>query len=128
MNCKKDNSYLDNLYRSVLFFRIIAVKSPDGAGDTQRLLIYWIVYSLFTFVEYFGHGLLSLLLFSIDCFMWCLSCSPVFYWLGKCIFLLWFFNTGSRVIERRSDADNDEGAGDNDLLNGIEGCKYISYG
>jgi hypothetical protein len=83
----------------LVFFRILAIRSPE-TSDYRRLLIYWVVYSSLTYIEYFGRGLFNLLLIPIDCLGYCLSHSAIFYWLAKCIFLVWFLNSGSRMISR----------------------------
>ncbi|CAF1158107.1 unnamed protein product [Rotaria sordida] len=62
-----------------------AIQSP-GKYDDRHLLIYWIVYSLLGCIEYFGYSLFN---------------SLFFYWLAKCIFLVWFMKSGSRMIIRR---------------------------
>ncbi|CAF1534508.1 unnamed protein product [Adineta ricciae] len=50
------------------------VQSP-GSFDHKKLLNYWIIYSSIGCIEYFLHKLCDLLLF---------------YWFGKCVFLIWF--------------------------------------
>ncbi len=105
-------NYFHKLNIFIIFFRILAIQSPE-TGDHRRLLIYWIVYSSLTYIEYFGHGLFNLLLISIDCLGYCLSHSVIFYWPAKCIFLIWFMNSGSRMISRCFTQDT-----------GPEECKY----
>ncbi|CAF4147971.1 unnamed protein product [Rotaria sp. Silwood2] len=57
----------------------MAIQLP-GIFDEKRLLIYWIIYSSLGCIEYILHGLCDFLRF---------------YWLGKCIFLVWFLKSGS---------------------------------
>jgi hypothetical protein len=63
-------------------------QSP-GTSNEKQLLTYWIVYSSLGCIEYFLHRLLDLL---------------QFYWLGKCIFLIWFRQSGSSSIKISSDS------------------------
>ncbi|CAF4722333.1 unnamed protein product [Rotaria sp. Silwood1] len=51
-----------------------------GIFDEKRLLISWMIYSSLDCIEYILHGLCDFL---------------QFYWLGKCIFLVWFLQSGS---------------------------------
>ncbi|KAB7506311.1 Receptor expression-enhancing protein 5 [Armadillidium nasatum] len=53
----------------------MALESPHKDDDT-RWLTYWVVFAVFSVCEFFSDLLLS----------W----FP-FYWLGKCIFLVWCF-------------------------------------
>lgn len=104
-----------------------------GSSDrssTKQLLIYWIAYSLFTCIEYFGYELFNLLLIAIDCLRCCVSCSRIFYWLAKCIGFIWFLNSGSHIVRRFLDqnggndsANTDMRVDDDQLLNGTEKCK-----
>jgi hypothetical protein len=118
----------------IIFFRVLAVTSP-GSSDDKQLLVYWIVYSLFNFIDYVGYGFFNLLLISIDCVRYCLSNSALFYWLGKTIFLIWFMNSGSRMISRWfvQDTDtpaqntDDMSAEDIDLLNSFQKRKHTLY-
>ena len=77
----------------------MAVISSRSVNEKQ-LLVYWIVYGLLNCIESVGYGLFSLFLFGIDCFKFCVSHSSTFYWLAKCLFLIWFSNYGSRIISR----------------------------
>jgi hypothetical protein len=68
----------------------MAVRSAETDNDKQ-LLTYWIVYSSFGSIEYVLHSFFDFL---------------IFYWLGKCIFLLWFFQSGSSLAKMISDVQN----------------------
>jgi hypothetical protein len=89
-----------NLNLFIIFFRLLAVQSP-GSNDDKQLLIYWIVYSSLTCFEYLEINPLNLLLICIEFFGHCLSSSSLFYWLAKCIFLVWLMKSGTRMISRR---------------------------
>jgi receptor expression-enhancing protein 5/6 len=66
-----------------------AIESPPRDDDTKWLM-YWVVFSLFSVVEFFSDILLN----------W----FPL-YWLAKCLFLLWCFlpfaGNGTNVIYNR---------------------------
>jgi hypothetical protein len=100
----------------VIFFSLLAVRSPER-NDHKQLLIYWVVYSLFICIERLGYRLFDLLLIFIDLLENCLSCSLLFYWLAKCIFLVWFMKSGSRMISRHFTQHID-------ILNDVQGGKY----
>lgn len=55
------------------FYSIKAIESKNKDDDTQWLT-YWVVYGVFSIVEHFSDIFLS----------WC-----PFYYMGKCLFLLW---------------------------------------
>jgi len=59
---------------------VLAVESSVKHDDTEWL-IYWIVYAAFGFAEYIGHTFFH---------------SLPFYWLGKCIFLIWLMAPGTK--------------------------------
>jgi len=59
---------------------VLAVESTITTDDTEWL-IYWIVYASFGFIEYFGHAFFH---------------SLPFYWLGKCLFLIWLMLPGTK--------------------------------
>jgi len=59
---------------------VLAVESPVTHDDTEWL-IYWIVYASFGFAEYIGHTFFHTL---------------PFYWLGKCLFLIWLMAPGEK--------------------------------
>ena len=58
----------------------MAVESAVTHDDTEWL-IYWIVYSSFGFAEYIGYTFFH---------------SLPFYWLGKCLFLIWLMAPGEK--------------------------------
>jgi receptor expression-enhancing protein 5/6 len=58
----------------------LAVESKITHDDTQWL-VYWIVYAAFGFIEYLGYNFFHTL---------------PFYWLGKCLFLIWLMAPGSK--------------------------------
>jgi len=58
----------------------LAVESAVTHDDTEWL-IYWIVYASFGFAEYIGYAFFH---------------SLPFYWLGKCIFLMWLMAPGEK--------------------------------
>jgi receptor expression-enhancing protein 5/6 len=67
------------------YMSVKAIESTDSEDDTEWLM-YWVVYSTFSFTEVFSDVLLS----------WC-----PFYFLGKCAFLLWCMspsNNGAKFI------------------------------
>ncbi|CAF3932632.1 unnamed protein product [Rotaria sp. Silwood2] len=59
---------------------ILAVESKVTPDNTEWL-IYWVVYALFGFIEYIGHNFFHTL---------------PFYWLGKCLFLIWLMVPGAK--------------------------------
>jgi len=59
---------------------VLAVESSVTHDDTEWL-IYWIVYASFGFAEYIGYTFFHTL---------------PFYWLGKCIFLMWLMAPGEK--------------------------------
>ncbi|CAF0969829.1 unnamed protein product [Rotaria sordida] len=59
---------------------ILAIESKTTHDDTEWL-IYWVVYALFGFIEYIGHNFFHTL---------------PFYWLGKCLFLIWLMAPGPK--------------------------------
>ncbi|CAF0984314.1 unnamed protein product [Rotaria sordida] len=59
---------------------VLAVESTATHDDTEWL-IYWIVYASFGFAEYIGYSFFH---------------SLPFYWLGKCLFLLWLMLPGEK--------------------------------
>jgi len=67
----------------------LAVESRLLHDDTEWL-VYWVVYSSFGFIEYIGHSFFHGL---------------PFYWLGKCLFLIWLMvpgpKGGSQVLYQR---------------------------
>jgi len=99
----------------IIFFRVLALQSP-GSSDDKQLLVYWIVYSLLNCIEYVGYAFFNLLLMCIDCLRFCLSHAELFYWLAKGIFLIWFMNSGSRMISRWFVGDTDTPAQDTDIM------------
>ncbi|KRX75667.1 Receptor expression-enhancing protein 5 [Trichinella nativa] len=62
-------------YGYPLIKSIMAIESEDKADDKQWL-IYWAVFGLFTLVDFFSASLYQLF---------------PFYWLAKCLFLLWLY-------------------------------------
>jgi hypothetical protein len=68
----------------------MAVRSAETNNDKQ-LLTYWIVYSSLGCIEYVLHSFFDFL---------------IFYWLGKCIFLICFFQSGSSLAKMISDVQN----------------------
>lgn len=60
--------------------RVLAVESTATHDDTEWL-IYWIVYAAFALVEYVGYTFFHTL---------------PFYWLGKCLFLIWLMAPGTK--------------------------------
>lgn len=76
--------FLYPAYRSIK-----ALESPNKDDDT-KWLTYWVVFALFSIIEYFS----DILLYWFP-----------FYWLFKCIFHVWCFvpieNNGSAVIYNR---------------------------
>jgi hypothetical protein len=90
-----------------MLFRVLAVLSP-GTSDSKPLLIYWTVYSSLTCVEYFGHSLFNGVFIVIEFLVHSLFHLSLFYWLGKCIFLIWFMKFGSEKISRIFSQDSDE--------------------
>lgn len=78
-----------------------------GSSDDKHLLVYWIVYGLFNWIESVGYGLFTLFFFGIDCFRLCVLYSSTFYWLTKCLFMIWFLNCGSHMISRWLVKDTD---------------------
>jgi len=56
------------------------VESKVTHDDTEWL-VYWIVYAVFGIVEYIGHNFFH---------------SLPFYWLGKCLFLIWLMVPGQK--------------------------------
>jgi hypothetical protein len=89
-----------NLNLFIIFFRVLAVQSPEN-NDDKQLLIYWIVYASLTCFEYLEFSLFNLLIISFEFLGYCLSGSLLFYWLAKSIFLVWLMKSGSRMISRR---------------------------
>jgi len=63
-----------------IYASVLAVESKATQDDTEWL-IYWVVYTSFGFIEYFGHNFFH---------------SLSFYWLGKCLFLLWLMAPGQK--------------------------------
>ncbi|CAF4524694.1 unnamed protein product [Rotaria sp. Silwood1] len=59
---------------------IFAIESKATHDDTEWL-VYWVVYALFGFIEYIGHSFFHTL---------------PFYWLGKCLFLIWLMVPGPK--------------------------------
>lgn len=57
---------------------VLAVESKPSHDDTAWL-IYWVVYSTFVFIEYIGYSFFY---------------SLPFYWLIKCLFLIWLMVPG----------------------------------
>lgn len=76
--------YLFLAYRSIK-----ALETPNKDDDT-KWLTYWVVFALFSIIEYFS-----------DIILWWFP----FYWLFKCAFHIWCFapiqNNGSIVIYNR---------------------------
>jgi len=62
-----------------ILYRLLTIGLSVTTKDT-KWLIYWIVYVLFNFLEYFNYNFYQ---------------TRRFYWLGKCIFLIWFMIPGS---------------------------------
>jgi hypothetical protein len=62
-----------------ILYRLQTVGLSVTTNDT-KWLIYWIIYVLFNFLECFHYDFYQTLRF---------------YWLGKCIFLIWFMMPGS---------------------------------
>lgn len=60
--------------------RLLVIGLPVTTNDT-KWSIYWIIYTLFGFVEYFHYDFYLTLRY---------------YWLGKCIFLIWLMMSGPR--------------------------------
>jgi len=58
----------------------LAVESKVTLDDTEWL-VYWVVYSSFGFIEYIGHSFFHGL---------------PFYWLVKCLFLIWLMTPGQK--------------------------------
>lgn len=56
----------------------------SGASNQKSLMTYWIIYSSLSCFEYILHGVCDFLLF---------------YWLGKCIFLIWYLKSKSSLGE-----------------------------
>jgi hypothetical protein len=86
--------FLFKLYQETNSFyihlqRILAVESQATHDDT-KWLVYWVVYTLLGFIEYIRYAFFHNLLF---------------YWLGKCLFLIWLMrpgqNGGSHVVYDR---------------------------
>ena len=69
--------------------RVLAVESALTTDDTEWL-IYWIVYASFGFIEYIGYAFFH---------------SLPFYWLIKCLFLIWLMapgeKGGSQILYKR---------------------------
>ncbi|KRZ07295.1 Receptor expression-enhancing protein 5 [Trichinella zimbabwensis] len=63
---------------------IMAIESVDKADDKQWL-IYWAVFGLFTLVDFFSENLYNFF---------------PFYWLAKCVFLLWLYLPKFRGAEK----------------------------
>ncbi|CAF3572819.1 unnamed protein product [Rotaria socialis] len=59
---------------------VLAVESKGSHDDTEWLM-YWVIYALFGFLEYIGYSFFQTL---------------PFYWLGKCIFLVWLMVPGDK--------------------------------
>ncbi|CAM4780750.1 unnamed protein product [Rotaria magnacalcarata] len=59
---------------------VLAVESKGSHDDTEWLM-YWVIYALFGFIEYIGYNFFQTL---------------PFYWLGKCIFLVWLMVPGEK--------------------------------
>ncbi|KAJ8277485.1 hypothetical protein GJAV_G00075670 [Gymnothorax javanicus] len=71
------------------YYSIKAIESPDKDDDT-KWLTYWVVYGIFSVVEFFS-----------DIFLYWFP----FYYIGKCLFLLWCMApvkwNGSQVLYSR---------------------------
>lgn len=82
-------SYSVSSFNDLFHFSVLAVESKKTDDDT-KWLVYWVVYSSFGFVEYFGHSFFH---------------SLPFYWLLKCLFLFWLMtpgaNGGSQMLYNR---------------------------
>lgn len=82
------NDFLCNLigFLYPAYASVLAVESKGTRDDTEWL-IYWVVYTTATFIEYIAYSFFHTL---------------PFYWLGKCIFLIWLMipgpNNGSKVL------------------------------
>jgi receptor expression-enhancing protein 5/6 len=63
-----------------ILLSVLAVESAVTHDDTEWL-IYWIVYASFGFVEYIGYAFFH---------------SLPFYWLVKCLFLVWLMAPGEK--------------------------------
>ncbi len=61
-------------------YRVLAVESTATHDDTEWL-IYWIVFASFGIVEYVGYAFFH---------------SLPFYWLVKCLFLIWLMAPGEK--------------------------------
>ncbi len=102
---------------SIIFFRLSAIQSP-GTYDDKQLLIYWVVYSSLICIEYLGHNIFHALFTCIGYLGYYLFNTSLFYWLAKCIFLIWFMNSGSYMISRRF-IQNTE------TLNDVQNSEYM---
>lgn len=86
------NDFLCNLIGFLFpaYASVLAVESKGTRDDTEWL-IYWVVYTTATFIEYIGHSFFQTL---------------PFYWLGKCLFLIWLMipgpNNGSKILYERA--------------------------
>jgi len=85
------NDFLCNLIGFVYpaYASLLAIEASATTTDT-KWLVYWVVYATFGFVEYLASNFVRTLLF---------------YWLGKCLFLLWLMpagpSGGSNVLYQR---------------------------
>ena len=64
-------------------FRVSAIRSPTTT-DHRYLLVYWLVYSTFDYIEFILRHLIASVMF--------------FYVPAKFLFLIWFLSSGSKLI------------------------------
>ncbi|CAF1624191.1 unnamed protein product [Adineta ricciae] len=76
------NDFLCNLIGFIYpaYASVLAVESK-GTHDDTEWLIYWVVYAVCGIIEYVGHNFFH---------------SLPFYWLGKCLFLIWLMVPGQK--------------------------------
>lgn len=89
-------------------------------------MVYWVVYSILTCIEYFGHGLFTGFVTCIEFIVHSLFYLSYFYWLAKCLFLLWFAHAGAQIISRMFTGDSEvsEDTGDNAADVNVEESKF----
>ncbi|UJR21002.1 hypothetical protein I4U23_024102 [Adineta vaga] len=76
------NDFICNLIGFIYpaYASVLAVESKGTRDDTEWL-IYWVVYAVCGIIEYVGHNFFHTL---------------PFYWLGKCLFLIWLMVPGPK--------------------------------
>jgi type IV secretory pathway TrbD component len=88
--CDTANLSLEHIYNTNSvhgFLRFVTVH-PPGTSNDKQLLTYWIVFGSLNFIESFLHNFLNRL---------------VFYWLAKCILLIWLLQSEISFVKTSSD-------------------------